>query len=209
MNPLVVYLIIVNIITFIAFFIDFHLCMRFPELDESAANSLIMDVFPVLGGSVGMLLAMFVITGRGYGHRMNKDNIGWWFFAICCLVVWGIVATVSLGVVKLDTSFDRLLHGWHPERLKILGIYLAAVNVITYAAFAWDKHVAANGNAYERRIPEAHLLGLSIAGGGVGGLCAMHIVRHKTRKWYFAWGLPVFICLDVLVILYAHMCGIL
>ena len=87
-------------------------------------------------------------------------------------------------------------------------LYLVAINVATFVAFAWDKHVAASGNDYSRRVPEARLLGLSIIGGSVGGLFAMHTVHHKTKKWYFVWGLPCFIVLHVVVLLYAHMVGI-
>jgi uncharacterized membrane protein YsdA (DUF1294 family) len=75
--------------------------------------------------------------------------------------------------------------------------------------FAWDKHVAASGNDHNHRIPEARLLGLSLIGGAVGGLLAMHVVRHKTQKWYFVWGLPLFIVLDLAIILYAHMSGLI
>ncbi|MDO4806536.1 MAG: DUF1294 domain-containing protein [Coriobacteriales bacterium] len=110
---------------------------------------------------------------------------------------------------KIDTSVEGILLGWDLRRLQVLGIYLAAINLVTFAAFAWDKRVAVRGNDAGRRTPEARLLGLSLAGGAVGGLLAMHIFRHKTRKWYFAWGLPCLIVLGIAVILYAHMCGLI
>jgi uncharacterized membrane protein YsdA (DUF1294 family) len=183
--------------------------MRWPAVDDSVANSIIMDVCPIAGGALGMLLALFVITGTGRGHRMNKDNIAWWFLAIVCLIEWGLVASVRFGLVTLDVSIASLTTGWNLARLKVLGIYLAVVNVVTFVAFAWDKHVAATGNDYRRRSPEARLLGLSLIGGAVGGLLAMSIVRHKTQKWYFVWGLPMFIVLDLAVIFCAHMSGLI
>ena len=75
--------------------------------------------------------------------------------------------------------------------------------------FAWDKHVARTGNARRRRAPEARLLGLCLIGGSLGGMLAMYAVRHKTRKWHFVWGLPAFLVLDVAVVPYAHLSGIL
>jgi uncharacterized membrane protein YsdA (DUF1294 family) len=209
LDPFLLYLIAINAVAFLAFVIDFHICMRWPAVDDSAANSLIMDVFPIAGGALGMLFALFIITGTGRGHRMNKDNISWWFLAIVCLIVWGLVATVRFGLVTLDVSTAGLTTGWNLARLKVLGIFLAVVNVATFVAFAWDKHVAATGNDYRRRSPEARLLGLSLIGGAVGGLLAMSIVRHKTQKWYFVWGLPVFVAVDAAVVLYAHMCGLI
>jgi uncharacterized membrane protein YsdA (DUF1294 family) len=209
LDPFLIYLLAINALAFVAFVVDFLLCMWKPELDETAANSLVMDVFPIAGGALGMLVALFALGGLGRGHRMNKDNIAWWFLAIVCLIVWGLVAAVRFGFVSLDTSIVGLATGWNLARLKILGIYLAAINLITFVAFAWDKHVAASGNDYRRRAPEARLLGLSLIGGAIGGLLAMSIVRHKTQKWYFVWGLPLFVVLDLAVILYAHMSGLI
>ena len=209
LDPFLLYLIAINAVAFLAFVIDFRICMRWPAVDDSAANSLIMDVFPIAGGALGMLFALFIITGTGRGHRMNKDNIAWWFLAIVCLIVWGLVASVRFGLVTLDVSIAGLATGWNLARLKVLGIYLAAINLVTFVSFAWDKHVAASGNDYRRRAPEARLLGLSLIGGAVGGLLAMSIARHKTQKWYFVWGLPLFIVLDLAIILFAHMSGLI
>ena len=83
------------------------------------------------------------------------------------------------------------------------------VNIITFVAFVRDKRVASSGNDYGRRAPEAHLLGLSLIGGSVGGLFAMYALHHKTRKWYFTIGLPSFIVLDISTIVYAHMGGLI
>ena len=100
-----------NVVTFLAFTVDFFLCMVNPDLDNSAANSLILDVFPIAGGAVGMLLALFVWGGLGRGHRMNKDNIAWWFLAIVCLIVWGLVVAAKFGLITLDTSIGGILSG--------------------------------------------------------------------------------------------------
>ena len=208
MDPLVLYLIAINVVAFLAYAIDFLLCMWRPEIDDATANSLVMDVFPIAGGAAGTLVALLLLTGLTGGRRMNKNNIAWWFLAIVCLVVWTLVVVTVLGIAKPDASFEGVVSGWNLDRLRILGIYLAVINVLTFAAFVWDKHVAANGNDYARRVPEARLLGLCFVGGSLGGLLAMHIVRHKTRKWYFVWGLPCFVVLHAVALLYAHMVGI-
>lgn len=208
MDPLITYLIVVNVVTLLSFTIYFLLCIRRPRLDDTAANSFILDIFPIAGGAIGMLLALFVFTGLGRGRRMNKNNVAWWFLAIVCFVVWGFVAAAKLGLVSMDVGVAGILLGWDLERLKVLGTYLVVINLVTFVAFAWDKHVAMHGNDAKRRVSEARLLGLSLAGGSLGGLLAMRIFRHKTRKWYFAWGLPCLIVLGIAVILYAHLCGL-
>ena len=201
-------MIAVNVVAFLAFAVDFFLCQRFPGLEDAAANSLILDVFPIAGGAVGMLLALFVFTGLGRGRRMNKHNVAWWFLAFVCLMAWGVVVAVRYGHVALDVSIDGVLTGWNLSRLGILGIYLLAVSAVAFCLFAWDKRVAARGRG-GRRIPEARLLGLCLAGGSVGGLLAMWAFRHKTKKWYFVWGLPFFVVLHVVMLLLTHMTGII
>ena len=207
LDPLITYLIVINIVTAVAFVVDFLLCLRFPKLEDSAANSLIMDAFPIAGGAFGMLLALFVLTGLVGGHRMNKENVAWWFLAIVCAVVWGIIACARLGLVSPNASIDGLTTGWDLDKLRVLGIYLLVINVVTFVAFVHDKHVAEQGNDPRSRVPESVLLGLCLAGGSAGGMLAMHVVRHKTRRWYFRWGLPVFIVLHVALMLFAHQCG--
>jgi uncharacterized membrane protein YsdA (DUF1294 family)/cold shock CspA family protein len=57
--------------------------------------------------------------------------------------------------------------------------WLLAVNVVTLTAVALDKRRAILG---EPQLSELFLLGLCLAGGTPGGLAAMTILRHKTRK---------------------------
>ena len=209
MDPFITYLLAVNAIAFLAFALDYVLTAKFPRLDNSLVNSLVMDVFPLAGGAIGMLLALFLLGGRNRGHRMNKDNIAWWFIAIVCLIVWALVVAVKFNFVNLDASAAGILAGWNVGALKILGIYLAIINVVAFIVFAWDKHVAATGNDHRKRTPEAYLLGLCLIGGSVGGLLAVHLLRHKTRKWYFTWGPLAFIVLHVVILLYVHLVGLI
>lgn len=209
MDSFLIYLVAINTATFIVFVIDYLLCLRFPALDDTAANSLILDIFPIAGGAVGMLLALFLLGGLGRGHRMNKDNIAWWFLAFVCLIIWGLATTVRFELVSPDISIDTLLIGWDAGRLKALGVYLAMVNILTLASFVWDKHIAKSGNDPRKRLPEGRLLALCLVGGALGGLIAMYAVRHKTAKWYFVWGLPLFLILDVAMIVHAHLIGII
>jgi len=62
-------------------------------------------------------------------------------------------------------------------------LLLAALNLSTMMRFRQDKERAIAG---ERRIPEAHLLGLALIGGSPGALAARRLFRHKTRKQPFS-----------------------
>ena len=65
---------------------------------------------------------------------------------------------------------------------KLYLIYLSAVSVVTFFAYAVDKGKA---KREKWRVSEQALLSLSFFGGALGGYLAMYTVRHKTKKWYF------------------------
>ena len=67
-------------------------------------------------------------------------------------------------------------------------IYLAAINVLTFCVYGADKRRAKIPGA--RRVPEKTLLGLAAIGGSLGALLGMRVFRHKTRHWYFRYGIP-------------------
>ena len=73
-------------------------------------------------------------------------------------------------------------------------LYYSAVNVLCAVLFVVDKYRARRG---QWRISEKVLLGLSLAGGALGGLVAMRAVRHKTRKPAFYMGLPIMVAVHV------------
>ena len=72
--------------------------------------------------------------------------------------------------------------------------YLAAVNLVTLALYGIDKARARRG---KWRIPEKTLLLLPLLGGSVGALAGMHLFRHKTKHWYFRWGIPAMLLLQL------------
>ena len=79
----------------------------------------------------------------------------------------------------------------------MLWIYLLVINLVTLIAFGADKKAAVHGRW---RTPEATLLGLCLIGGAAGGLIAMHVFHHKTRKMAFAVGVPVMLVVHVVLV---------
>lgn len=66
--------------------------------------------------------------------------------------------------------------------------WLAAVSLVTFCVFRLDKRRAVR---HERRVRESTLLWLCAVGGAAGGLLAMRIFRHKTKKKPFSIGVPL------------------
>ena len=58
---------------------------------------------------------------------------------------------------------------------------------MTFTVYGIDKSKARRG---AWRIPEKRLFLLPLLGGSVGALLGMKVFRHKTKHWYFVWGVP-------------------
>lgn len=80
----------------------------------------------------------------------------------------------------------------------IIILYVIAVNVVSFLMMGIDKRKAMK-RAF--RIPESTLFVLAIIGGSIGSIIGMHLFRHKTRHWYFLYGMPVILALQIILIL--------
>ena len=72
--------------------------------------------------------------------------------------------------------------------MRYLIVYLAAINLLTFCVYGADKRRAKIPGA--RRVPEKTLLALALLLGSPGALLGMLVFRHKTRHWYFRFGIP-------------------
>ena len=84
---------------------------------------------------------------------------------------------------------------WHEWFNMPLAWYSLLINAWTFCIFAVDKDRAQRN---QWRISEKLLLGSSLVGGAFGGIVAMQLFRHKTRKPYFAWGLPLMLVMQLI-----------
>lgn len=80
----------------------------------------------------------------------------------------------------------------------IIILYAVAVNVVSLIMMGVDKRRAIK-RAW--RIPESTLFVLAIIGGSIGSIIGMHLFHHKTRHWYFLYGMPVILALQIILIL--------
>ncbi len=82
--------------------------------------------------------------------------------------------------------------------ITLIILYLASVNCISFIVMGVDKHKARK-RAW--RIPESTLFVLALIGGSAGSILGMHLFHHKTRHWYFLYGMPAILILQVLLVL--------
>ena len=69
----------------------------------------------------------------------------------------------------------------------VLLIWLAVINLLTFIVYGADKRRARKG---KWRVPEKTLFLLPLLGGSIGALLGMRVFHHKTKHWYFVWGVP-------------------
>ena len=78
-------------------------------------------------------------------------------------------------------------------------IYISAINLVGFAIMGIDKFLAKK-KAY--RVPEATLFTFAMFGGSLGTTLAMFFFRHKTRHWYFLYGMPVILLIQMAIIVF-------
>lgn len=83
--------------------------------------------------------------------------------------------------------------------MKYLIIYLIFINLTGFFAMFLDKQKAKR-NAW--RIPEKTLFLFALLGGSLGTTLGMHLFHHKTRHWYFRFGMPAILILQIVLFVY-------
>ena len=76
----------------------------------------------------------------------------------------------------------------------VLLVLFVLVNLVAFALMGVDKQRA---RTHQWRVPEKTLFLLAIIGGSVGALLGMWCFHHKTRHWYFRYGIPVILVVQL------------
>lgn len=89
------------------------------------------------------------------------------------------------------------------ERIWIIIVaYLILVNIAGFVLMGVDKSKA---KRRKWRIPEATLFLVAAIGGSIGSIAGMYAFRHKTKHWYFVYGMPVILLIQVVLILLIYL----
>lgn len=76
----------------------------------------------------------------------------------------------------------------------VLLVWLAVINLLTFIGYGADKRRARRG---KWRVPEKTLFLLPLLGGSIGALLGMRVFHHKTKHWYFVWGIPAILLAQI------------
>ena len=82
------------------------------------------------------------------------------------------------------------------ELWQMLGLYLIMMNLAGFCVMGVDKWKAKR-DAW--RISEKALFLPAVLGGCVGSILGMRVFRHKTKHWYFRFGLPAILVAQIVL----------
>ena len=74
-----------------------------------------------------------------------------------------------------------------------LAAYLVLMNLVTFWVYGADKRRARGQVARAGK----DAVFAAPAGGSIGALAGMRVFHHKTRHWYFRWGIPAIFLLQL------------
>jgi len=181
------FLLIINAISFVSFFINYLLY----KFTDSAHIDPLITILALAGGSPGIIIGILI-----FERKPLKDNMMSRVFVACVFVIELIVFLALKGLIakRLTFAFWTFFndHKW-------LLYYLIVINVVALVLFAIDK---INAVEHRNRIRIVSLLGVAFIGGSVGSLLAMYLCHHKTKKDYFAVGVPLIMVMQVVLVFY-------
>ncbi|MBO4689291.1 MAG: DUF1294 domain-containing protein [Paludibacteraceae bacterium] len=81
---------------------------------------------------------------------------------------------------------------------RIILIYLAAINVVTFFLYGIDKWKAKRS---KWRVSEAALICMAVLGGSIGAWLGMKVWHHKTQHTKFKYGLPLILITQIVLVI--------
>lgn len=83
----------------------------------------------------------------------------------------------------------------------LLATYFIIINLIGFIIMGIDKRRA---RKHAFRIPEATLFTIALIGGSIGSIIGMYYFHHKTRHWYFVYGMPLILILQISLLIFIY-----
>lgn len=189
------YLVIINIISFIAYTIDYLICLN-GYVDEDNEESLhqFLNIFAYIGGALGALIALIIFAEKG------RNSANWFVVIISVLIAWIVIYIIIMDPLGMGFGAIRPSIFSHLP----LVIYLLAINIVSAILFIRDR--------YRRRSNiDSHeflLILVSLIGGAAGGYLVMIFTNGKQNHPHFSIGLPVLMAVHTFVIAFLLFAGI-
>lgn len=203
LNILQIYLIFINIVTFLGFQNSWRHADReiAAESDKKVRVQLefetwILDFLAFAGGGVGMLIALIIHLCFPSGYNAN-----WWSICYTSILGWFTV------YCYLCNPFSRTVGTieWFSYKHIILTAYVVIINIIS--VFLFRRYRKRHLNEYN---PVHTMLWIIGALGGTVGAYPVVIAAHRDKSFNYAvFGFPIMLISQVMFIAYMMSTGIL
>ena len=201
LNVLQLYLIFINIITFLGFqrswkYADRELAVKGNEKIQLEFETWLLDILVFLGGGIGMLISL--IINLAYPSAYNGN---WWAFCYSSILLWSTVYSY----VCNPFGYKVTNINWFSSQHIPIWLYLVGINTIS-ALLVYSlrkKHL----NEY--KIEHTLLLLVGALGGTIGGYISAILVHRGKSLNYAAIGFPIMLISQIIFIIYMMSVGII
>ena len=204
-NWLYIYLVIINLISLIAWQLSWRYSYREWMAEENSDKDMekrldfetwLLNILVFVGGGLGAILILIIHRNRPAEYNSNR-----WAFCYASVVFWATVISVicnPLGLVIGDIC-------WTDERHLYIAIYLAVINLISLISFL----VARNTKVDEYSYLHTFLIFLGAIGGTFGAIPVVALSKKKGSYYYAVSGFYLMMAVQIMLIGYLMMCGII
>ena len=203
MDKLIIYLIAINLFSFLVMTID---CKLYWKNGKGVPDFLyfLFKISIFAGGSFGTLLSIFLVSPRKYDNPQDrKDSRAWKVLVLAVLFVQVLLIFAVFGPHSEEFLFSISLI-WYEHKLLI--IYLIIINLIGLIIMGIDCNRARN-NQY--RIPEFRIFLIAVFGGSIGIFISMFLFWHKVSSHTFTIGIPFIIIAQFVLLFYLNSISVL
>ena len=202
---IVPYLIVINVIGFVVYVLDYNLYMRgigFYGGTEEHASTIVEFIMTLLllidalGGMIGKLIAVIILTNRKIHKTEANANFNLYIIPICFLISWLVLLFTFLfpTIMVWIQPIADLSIGGVPVKLLVLG-YFIIINIVTLMLFPRMQRFA---NVITPR--EKLCMVLCLLGGATGGYLSMKTTGSHQNATMLVYTLPEMMVMDAIVL---------
>lgn len=200
---LAVYLIVINIITFLGFQRSWRLSYREDLMKDDddirvqvEFETWLLDILAFIGGGIGMVVCLLI-----HGAIPTAENGNWWAFGYASIVLWSTIYCAVCNPLGMTTGPINLIAARH---LGIL-LYLVIINIIS--AFAVSRTIHKKVKRYSTIHTFLWILGA--LGGTVGGILVALITHHNEKYSYASIGFFIMLISQTVLLYYVMTTGVI
>ena len=203
LNVLQLYLIFINVLTFLGFQRSWKYSYReiLAKTDDKTRIQLefetwLLDVLVFLGGGIGMLISL--IIHLAYPSSYNGK---WWTFCYSSILLWSTIYSYVCNPFGYKITN---INWFSSQHIPIL-VYLVGINTISafLVISLREKHL----NEY--KIEHTLLLLAGALGGTIGGYISVILVHRDKSLNYATIGFPIMLISQIIFMIYMMSVGII